>query len=239
MRLKIVLDPIGTFEYKDINEYLIQSTIYSFLKDSDFRQMHDMTTFKFFCFSNIHPINDYKEGEYKNLLISSPIKPLINFIYDKIEKNSIIRIGTHKFKIVEKKKFDLKFNSKFITTTPIVLYKDNKTNTYFSFKRDNNLDFFLNRIKENALKKYNAFYDENLNFEGHIFDRLIFRKDVVVTLRKHQNDFIIIGTQWKLLEKMYIPKDLRKFYKFILDCGLGEKNSMGFGFINPIERYKS
>jgi CRISPR-associated endoribonuclease Cas6 len=38
------------------------------------------------------------------------------------------------------------------------------------------------------------------------------------------------------LEKEYVDKKERKFYKFLLDVGVGEKNSLGFGFVNPIKK---
>ena len=44
--------------------------------------------------------------------------------------------------------------------------------------------------------------------------------------------FLIIGSLWKNLEKFNM--DDKKFYKFILDCGLGEKNSLGFGMLNTL-----
>jgi len=65
-----------------------------------------------------------------------------------------------------------------------------------------------------------------------MLDSLILKKQVAVFIRKDQRDRRIIGTKW-IFEKIHYPKELRKFYKFILDCGLGEKNSMGFGFVNP------
>lgn len=54
-------------------------------------------------------------------------------------------------------------------------------------------------------------------------------------IAKKGREFLVVGTTWKLLEKIKIRKEERKFYKFIMDCGLGEKNSLGFGFINPIK----
>ena len=70
--------------------------------------------------------------------------------------------------------------------------------------------------------------------KGNIFDRLKFKKEVAVTLRMDNTEFIMIGTVWRSLEKFNINRENGDFYRFIMDCGLGEKNSMGFGFINPI-----
>ena len=67
-----------------------------------------------------------------------------------------------------------------------------------------------------------------------IFDKIIFGREVVVPLKKGKNKFLIIGTTWKRLEKFKYNRDERKLYRFIMDCGLGEKNSLGFGFLNPV-----
>lgn len=116
-----------------------------------------------------------------------------------------------------------------------MLYKDNRRNLYYSFERDRNLDFFLTRLKDNTLKKYNAFYEEALTLEENLFDRLIFKRDVAVRNIKGSSEFIIIGSVWRLLEKFRILREQRKLYAFLMDCGLGEKNSMGFGFVNPVK----
>jgi CRISPR-associated endoribonuclease Cas6 len=89
-------------------------------------------------------------------------------------------------------------------------------------------------LKENAVKKYEAFYGENVRIEGQIFDRLRFNKEVAVKNVKSGREFIIIGSMWYLLELFELNDDLKQFYWFLMECGLGEKNSMGFGFVNPV-----
>ena len=69
--------------------------------------------------------------------------------------------------------------------------------------------------------------------EEDIFDLLQFKKEVAITVKKDNKSFIIIGTIWSLLEKR-IPRGYGKFYRFIFECGLGEKNSLGFGFLNNL-----
>ena len=93
----------------------------------------------------------------------------------------------------------------------------------------------MNRLKDNALKKYNIYYNDDFDFEGEIFDNLEFKKEVAVRNFKGGKEFIVIGNVWSLLEKKEIKKEEKKFYSFIMECGLGEKNSMGFGFINPLK----
>lgn len=234
MRLLLTFSPTSEFSYDCIDKHSIQGLIYSLLGDTEYGAYHDLKRFKFFTFSDIFPIGDFKPGESKNLLISSPDERFIRCIENSLKDRNILKFRDCKFEIQEYKPITLKLKNKFISGSPIVLYKDNRKNLYFSFRRDKNLDFFLERLRDNAIKKYNAFYSTDFSLEGNIFDRLKFKKEVAVKLRRRDKEFIIIGNVWRLLEKFRISEENRKFYSFIMDCGLGEKNSLGFGFINPI-----
>ena len=230
MRIKITLTPQSNFPYDEINQYFIQGFIWNLTKNSEFSKYHDLPKFKYFCFSEIFPPKDFEEGNENYLLISSPDRILIKFLYSKIKELNFIKFGHYFFDITVSKPFDLKFKKRWVTGSPIILQVDR--NVYWS-KKYHSLNTFLKRLKENALKKYNTFYNESLSFKEEIFDLLIFQKQVAIHLKKSQHEARLIGTKW-VFEKGYYPRNLRKFYKFILDCGLGEKNSMGFGFMNPI-----
>lgn len=231
LRLMVELTPKENFSYNEINKHSIQGFLYSPFK-KEYPEFHDIKGFKFFCFSDIFPTNDYQEGVKKNIIISSPDNSFIQFLRFGLEGQKII--SGHEFEI-KSRVIKVPLNKIWITGSPIVLYKDNKNNIYYSFERDKDLLFFLDRIKDNALKKYNAFYNEDFILLDNIFDRLVFNKEVVVNTIKKGNEFIIIGSMWKNLEKEYISKDQRKFYSFLMETGLGEKNSMGFGFVNPLK----
>lgn len=234
MRLLLIFRPLQYAPYMTVNKHTVQGFIYSLLKDAKFVWCHDSNRFKFFCFSDIFPLGDFKPGEEKHLLISSPDKAFIDAIENALRARQIFKLGGHEIKIARYKIVQLKLGDRFISASPIVLYEDNFQNLYYSFERNSDLSFFLQRLKENAVKKYNAFYSEDYTLNENIFDRLIFRKETAVQIRKGDKEFIIIGSMWKLLEKFNIYKK-KKFYEFIMDCGLGEKNSLGFGFINPLK----
>lgn len=230
MRLKIIIIPKENFLFTQIRCDQIQGLIWNLLKNSEYSLLHDIPKFKYFCFSEIFPPTDFIEGEEKIFFISSPDKFLIKVLHKKFKELEEIKLGYYNFEFKLSKPFDLKFRKKWISGSPIVLQVER--NIYWS-KKSHSLNIFLKRLKDNALKKHNSFYKETLEFNDYIFDSLILKKQVAVSIRKDQKDRRIIGTKW-IFEKRYYPKELRKFYKFILDCGLGEKNSIGFGFVNPI-----
>ena len=214
-----------------IGKFEIQGFIYSLLKDSRFHYLHDTKGFKFFCFSNVFMSNN----EY-NLIVSSPNPKLIKTIYYKLKTIDILRLGEDSYTLIEVNLINLpkKFNY-FKTSTPIVLFHNQIMNNHcYSFKNDNiNYAWFFNRLKENALKKYNAFYDDEYYFEEPLFDSFSFKREVAIPFERYNHKFVLIGSLWDNLT-CNINKSNRKFYEFIYESGLGEKNSTGMGFINNV-----
>ena len=232
MRILLKFKPEDNIEYHYINKHTLQGLIYSLLNNTPFENYHNMKGFKYFSFSNIFPVSTLKKSESKNIIISSPKQGFINILSKELKNTDYFYLGKCKMEIEEIKVFQPKFNRRFITSTPIVLFENNINNHYYSLKNSNDFSFFLERVKDNALKKYNSYYDEDYHFDGNIFDRFEYNREVAIRVKKEGKMFIIIGTLWKNLEKFNI--DNKKFYKFIMDCGLGEKNSLGFGMVNPM-----
>ena len=219
-------------EHNLINKHTIQGLIYSLLNDTPFSSYHDSKGFKYFSFSNIFPVSNFKPDESKNIIISSPKQGFIRTISEALNERDHFYLSKNRMAIEQVNVFQPKLERKFITSTPIVLFENNEKNRYYSLKNSNDFSFFLERVKENALKKYNAYFGENYSFEGNIFDRFEYNREVAVRIKKEDKMFIIIGTIWKNLEKFNM--DNKKFYRFIMDTGLGEKNSLGFGMVNPV-----
>ncbi len=291
MRLLIEFISKGDYRY-ELDNYYIQGFIYSKLKGTDFEYIHDRKGSKFFCFSNIFPIGDYKKDEKKYLIISSPMKEFIKTLYERIssEIGEVVKIGEKKFLIANCKEFDVKLKFPWETSTPIILrsawdiyiesngrcykfrtknfelkkkleeYKHENSSCknfeeisedflkklndikvvkikdiYFSFNKGDTLFEWLEKLKENSIKKFKEYYNEDINFDEPIFDEISFRKEVSIKLRIKGKEAIFVGSTWKALSVIRkMDKKQRKFYKFLLDTGLGVLNSLGFGFVNVL-----
>ena len=59
-----------------------------------------------------------------------------------------------------------------------------------------------------------------------------FKKQVSTKVHVHDTDVIIIGSLWELGFSDNIDESVQIF---ALDCGLGERNSLGFGFVNEVK----
>ncbi|ASJ09413.1 CRISPR-associated endoribonuclease Cas6 [Thermococcus siculi] len=235
MRIKLSLQPTDG-EFNQPNKHAVQGFIYNMLRDTRYEERHDEPRFKFFTFSDF--FRDRK-GRL-TFIISSPERGFINALYSKLKKREHVYIGKHQLKLLEVTKFDVPLRNRFQTGSPIVIYKNSRENEYFKLHTHLDLRFFLERLKDNAERKYNAFYDDDFILEGPLFDRIIpkvrnnNKLDVYVKVVKNGRPFPVIGSNWELLEKERIEPHERRFYRFIMEAGLGEKNSLGFGFINPI-----
>lgn len=228
----IKFEPKEYIKYSSIDKYTIQGFIYSILKDNYlFNGLHDVIGFKFFNFSNIFPISDFEKNSLKKLIISSPNDDLIRCIYNQLKDKSSFRLKNHKMELLKVIILKNKNCNNFISSTPIVLFEDNKKNIYYSFKQNPDFNFFFDRLKDNALKKYNAFYDDEFILDSDLFTNFEFGREVSIRLKKNGSQFIIIGSLWKNLE-FDLNVQNKKFYNFLFENGLGEKNSLGFGFIN-------
>ena len=228
----IKFEPKEYIKYSEIDKYTIQGFIYSLLRnDSSFVDFHDQVGFKFFNFSNIFPVSDFEKNSLKKLIISSPNDDLIKVLYAQLKNKNTFRLKNYKMELLKAELLRNRNCAKFISSTPIVLFEDNKNNKYFSFKQNPDFNFFFERLKDNAIKKYNAFYDCDFSLDSELFTNFEFGREVSVRLEKNNNQFIIIGSLWKNLE-FNLTSQNKDFYKFLFENGLGEKNSLGFGFLN-------
>jgi CRISPR-associated endoribonuclease Cas6 len=91
----------------------------------------------------------------------------------------------------------------------------------------------MDRLKDNALKKYEFFSGFKLDFDEPLFGEVELRREVAVPVSIRGSKLIFIGSMWKTLIKEDM-RDHEDFYYFLMETGLGEKNSLGFGFINPV-----
>ncbi|MEM3191332.1 MAG: CRISPR-associated endoribonuclease Cas6 [Candidatus Parvarchaeota archaeon] len=171
------------------------------------------------------------------------------------QSNAEITIGSMKFKIDYVDKLDVRLpgNSPFtlITGTPIIIriprekYKaygiDPKGRyDYVYWRSDHPIDLFISQLENNLRKKYAEYFgfgNDNtagLNVNGmerppFLFQKFKFKKQVSTRVPMKGFDQVVIGTVWEFGFEADVNRDM---IQFALDVGLGERNSLGFGFLN-------
>ena len=249
MRVLLKLEARKNCEYDLKYFHKLQGFVYSLLKESEYSVLHDKVGYKFFCFSNIFPIGEMKIGDKRNLLISSPdrlfIKTLESRLKGLIDENKAINIGEMSFKIIDilLLKTRLRKNCRIISATPIIIripeknYEKygikEKKKRYVYWRPEYAFEAFVKQLEENLFKKYNEFYKTNVE-EFPIFEQFKFKKPVVSHVIIGGIEYKMIGSIWEFMFS-YLSKQQKKILEFGIDCGFGERNSLGFGFMNVMK----
>jgi CRISPR-associated endoribonuclease Cas6 len=184
-----------------------------------------------------------KQGDSRSLLIASPSSGFISYLREQLQYQKQISLGAMRFAIERVDRLELEFAGRagaeynLITGTPIVMRIPNEITgagvlvlvskykqTYY--RRSHPIRLFVNQLENNLMKKFNAYYkiddtDKMVTTVGG-FHKFRFLKQVAVKVYNS----VMIGTCWRLTTCN------GKMAKFALDCGLGELNSSGFGFMN-------
>jgi len=231
-RLKLKLTPLENFSWSEMNQGHLVGLMWSIIRDTPFGVLHDQRGYKFFTFSEIFPFGDFHEGEPKYIIVSSPDRSFISALKDAISDGLIRRIGAHPVAVEVDKTFRLKPSSAWESGSPVVVrFNDG---SYWSPRKGHGFTHFVQKLTQNALEKYRAYYGESLDLPGPIFEGYSLMKSVAHSFWKKNGDrVLIIGSKWRFKLPPFW-KEYKKLYSFIMDVGLGEKNAMGYGFVNPL-----
>jgi CRISPR-associated endoribonuclease Cas6 len=208
-------------------------------------QLHDSKGSKFFSFSNIFPFNDIRQSDIRNLIIASPDEQFIRYLYDILQVSTArdISIGNMKFKIDFLKDIYTRIPDSnsftLITGTPIIIripkekYKDYGYESIYEnftyWKNEHPIDVFITQLTNNLLKKYAQYHDSTENYKDiKVFDTFKFKKQISTRVFMKGFELVVIGTLWEF----GFNNTNKALIQFALDAGLGERNSLGFGFMN-------
>ena len=233
-------DVLFPFNYNHIITSMIYNNLVKTGIDLDF---HDSKDFKFFTFSNIifSKFEVTKEGFKSidgliNFQISSPDSKLLRKIINGFIKNNQITINGNEFtmtNIVMVKDPEFSNKMKFKTMSPIVVNSHKEINgelkSWDLAPTDEN---FFPFIERNLIKKYNQFFNEELSDDSIKVSsdmKNVKKKRVVIKRNKSQQHYVCY------MMDITLDGD-PKVIKFAYDCGLSNKNSMGFGMIKPVKK---
>lgn len=243
MRLLIRLESLKDCAY-DIAYYpKMQGFVYSLLRGTDYASLHDGQSYKFFSFSNIFPAGDFKSGDERRFMISSPDEKLIETFKNGLTKLEKAAIGEMLFKIEEAAALNpkIKKSCTLKTGTPIVIRipRENyakygisppKDYDYLYWRKEYSFNAFLRQLEDNLFKKYSEFYSIALE-PFQIFEQFKFLKSVSVPIPMDGKNVNMIASLWEFIFG-YVDKEKSKILQLGLDAGFGELNSLGFGFMN-------
>jgi len=191
-------------------------------------------------------------------MISSPDKGFIEHIYGVLQHwNDDVKIGSMVFRINSMDKLETRIPATpftLITGTPILLRIPREKYRAYGFepkgryesvywRNDHPIELFISQIENNLMKKYAEYFGFSIDHSSvenkdkqqlHIgfSNKFKFKKQVSTRVPMKGFDQVVIGTTWEF-EFDNANVDM---VKFALDSGLGERNSLGFGFMNVLDK---
>jgi len=257
MRIRFDFDlPGGKMELPMNYNNLIQAMIYTNLSEklSDFLHNHgfeyEKRTFKMFTFSRLsgkHRIHNIRPGQCRIVFyssfyfyLSSPFEQILQEFANKMVSGTPVNLNGNRFflssvQVLMPPVFDM-------NATPIKMLspitirsthneddreETQKTHYYSPLEEE-----FSQRIRLNLLKKYQAFSNRAFDIDGAEFEikPLYFSEEKNFNLVTYKG-FIIEG-----YTGIYELTGSRELKQFAWDCGLGERNSQGFGMFDIWKR---
>lgn len=250
--MRILLRLRSKNDQKDISlEYhKLQGFVYNLLMESGYPLLHDKKGYKPFCFSNIFPYGDMKEGDLRHFIIASPGSSIIESVNAYLEKreNQPIYIGDCAFDLDGWKIMKTQLTKEKVrisTATPILLRipsynydlyrvpQEERKPRYIYWRPQISFEAFIKQLTENLIKKYNEFYGSAIE-TFPLFQEFLFRKMVHTRYIIEGRSYGAAGSMWEF-SWSYMDDTQRRIIEFGLDAGFGERNSMGFGFVNLVK----
>lgn len=251
MRLLIRMKSTKDCAYEMKYHAKMQGFFYNLLRDAGIDSLHDKKGYKFFCFSNIYPIAAMNPGDSRNLLFSSPDERIIKGIHAELqklkEKNLPINIGDLQFFIADMLlvRPNLSNSAKIITATPITIRipernydayaisPEQRKKNYVYWRPSIDFSAFVKQLNENLFKKYNEYYGTKID-EFPVFEQYRYKKPTANPIIEDGREYVVAGSIWEF-SFSYVSQEQRKLLEFGIECGFGERNSLGFGFVNIVK----
>ena len=230
MRAYFSIKPLEEFSFSEFNQYHLVGLVWNLIKNAGYSHYHKNTKYRPFSFSELFPFGDFKPTQKKHFIIASPDSMLIEELERKFKKDVKKRIGRHPIEIKCDKTFELPVKKRWITASPLALRMEN--GTYWR-RGKTTINDFSKRLNENVKNTYEYFTGKKIK-KTLLFSRVSLLKEVAIKLKTKNREILVIGAKWHI-DLAEDWKEREYLYKFLMDCGLGERTGLGFGFVNPGE----
>lgn len=251
MRLLVRLRARADAKYVHTYHHKLRGRLWGALENTDYDAVHDENEPKPFVYSNPFPPRDMEEGDERTLLVASPEEELLTHVASDLQSNRELNIGEMPFRVTDLSVLSPDVGepgtSGTISTGTGVLVRippwrfseygiDVDHDQAEFWKPEHTMEPFVNQIEANLDRKHGLFCPEHLpgpsDVEGDLFNgyELIKTFALPVTPTEDERETWVLS-KWRLDYRVR-DDDHRRHLNLALDVGLGERNSLGFGFVN-------
>ncbi|MDI6737704.1 MAG: CRISPR-associated endoribonuclease Cas6, partial [Nanoarchaeota archaeon] len=107
---------------------------------------------------------------------------------------------------------------------------EKRSPNYIYWRQDVDFNAFVKQLTENLFKKYDGFYGVKTE-QFPLFEQYKFVRQVCNHLVINGKEYKVIGSLWDFMFTR-LGREQKRVLDFGIDCGFGERNTYGFGFVN-------
>lgn len=203
------------------------------------------------CFSNIFPWGNIEEGDERNVLVSATDQDLLAAVAKGLITDREFNVGEMPFEIEEVTSLSpdvgepgtrgtLETGTGLLVRIPpwrAVEYGiDQKDDEAIFWRPEHSLDPLRTQLENNLDQKHDLFCEDYLpgpsDREGDLFDEYNLIKTFAVPVEVTQGvEMTYVLSKWRFGYRVRNDHH-RRHLNLALDAGLGERNSLGLGFLN-------
>jgi len=241
--------------YDNAYHHKLRGRLWEALKDSEYDDLHDENQPKPFTYSNPFPPGEMREGDERSLLVASTDESLLAHIAEDLTHNRELNVGEMPFHVDEVTPLSpdvgepgtggtLETGTGVLVRIPPWRFDEYDIDVDHDeaefWRPEHTMEPFRNQIENNLDKKHDLFCPDYLpgpsETDGDLFDGadLIKTFSIPVTVTQGRRETWVLS-KWRF---DYTVRDdhHRRHLNLALDTGIGERNSLGFGFVNITEK---
>ena len=230
--------------------------IWRALEGTKYDDVHGENQPKPFSFSNPFPPGDMREGDKRTLLVASPDEALLAHVAADLKDNPELNIGEMPFTVSDLSSLSpdvgepgtrgtIETGTGLLVRIPPWRCEEYGIDhpggdTAVFWRPEHSMEPLRTQLEANLDQKHDRFAHDHLpgtsDVDGDLFDgyELIKTFAVPVTVTEGE-EMTYVLSKWQF---EYTVRDdhHRRHLNLALDCGLGERNSLGLGFMNITEK---
>ena len=255
MRVLARLSARADAAYDNAYHHKLRGRIWRALEDTDYEARHDKNEPPGFVYSNPFPPGDMCEGDERTLLVAAPEEGLLAHVAEDLQTDRELNVGEMPFRVDDLNVIEPDVGepgtSGTIETGTGVLVRippwrfdeygiDGDHDEAEFWRPEHAMEPFRNQIEANLDRKHDLFCPDYLlgpnEVDGELFDgyELIKTFAIPVEPTTGQTETWVLS-KWRF-EYTVRDDDHRRHLNLSLDVGLGERNSLGFGFCNIVDK---
>lgn len=253
MRILIRMRARADTTYDNAYHHNLRGRIGRALETTEFDELHSTSGQTRLVYSNPFPPYPADEGDERMVLIASPYEEVLAVIAADLLEKPEWNIGEMPFEVTgisdvypdvgepgtagtldTASGVCIRLNDEQCSEYGIEPHSSGKT----YWRPEHSLGVFEEQIEQNLAYKHELHYPEYLpgpeETEGSLFERFEMTKDywLPVTVTRG-TEITMYVTKWHLNYRVR-DEHHRRHLNLALDCGIGERNELGFGFVNKL-----